>query len=144
MHAEGPFTLGFAATALAAALFAQTVDTKNWTAADDHRNMMEQLGIKALRPGPSGTETAPNHANYDEATANPYPNLPDPLTLKNGKKVTTAAIWWNQRRPEIIEDFEREVLGRVPAGVPKVNWEVTKTAEAQLGGHSVIGRQLVG
>ena len=35
--------------------------------------MMEQLGIKALRPGPSGNEPAPNHANYDEAIANPYP-----------------------------------------------------------------------
>ena len=35
--------------------------------------MMEQLGIKALRPGPSGNESAPNHANYDEALANPYP-----------------------------------------------------------------------
>ena len=32
----------------------------------------------------------PNHANYDEATANPYPNLPEVLTLKNGKKVTSA------------------------------------------------------
>ena len=64
--------------------------------------MMDQLGIKALRPGPSGTETAPNHANYDEATANPFPILPDVLTLKNGKKVTTAAMWWNQRRPEIM------------------------------------------
>ncbi len=56
--------------------------------AQDHQNMMDQLGIKALRPGPSGNESAPNHANYDEATANPYPNLPDVLTLKNGKKVT--------------------------------------------------------
>ncbi len=27
-----------------------------WTAAQDHQNMMEQLGIKALRPGPSGNE----------------------------------------------------------------------------------------
>ena len=33
----------------------------------DHQNMMEQLGITALRPGPSGNEQAPNHANYDEA-----------------------------------------------------------------------------
>ena len=74
----------------------------NWTAAEDHRNMMDQLGIKALRPGPSGNESAPNHANYDESTANPFPILPDALTLKNGKKVTTAAMWWNQRRPEII------------------------------------------
>src|SRR4051794_205672 len=39
----------------------------------DHKNMMEQLGIKALRPGPSGNESAPNHANYDEVLANPYP-----------------------------------------------------------------------
>ena len=67
---------------------------KTWTAQEDHQNMMEQLGIKALRPGPSGNEQAPNHANYDEATANPFPNLPDVLTLKNGKKVTTAAQWW--------------------------------------------------
>jgi len=50
------------------ALSGQSVpDTKNWTAADDHQNMMAQLGIQALRPGPSGNESAPNHANYDEA-----------------------------------------------------------------------------
>src|ERR1700689_4797030 len=106
-------------------LFAQSiVDTKNWTAAEDHQNMMDQLGIKALRPGPSGNEAAPNHANYDDALANPYPNLPDVLTLKNGKKVTTPVMWWNDRRPEIVEDFEREVLGRVPKNVPKVSWTV--------------------
>ena len=35
--------------------------------------MMAQLGIRKLRPGPSGNESAPNHANYDEALANPYP-----------------------------------------------------------------------
>src|ERR1700732_4834445 len=110
----------------------------------DHQNMMDQLHIKALRPGPSGTESAPNHANYDEATANPYPNLPDALTLKNGKKVTAAAIWWNQRRPEIVEDFEREVLGRVPRNVPKVTWTVTNTVNAVVGSHPVVGRQLVG
>src|SRR5277367_6739422 len=84
------------------------------TAADDHRNMMEQLGIKALRPGPNGNENAPNHANYDESKANPYPDLPDVLKLKNGKRVKNAKVWWNKRRPEIVEDFEREVIGRVP------------------------------
>src|SRR5207244_7936760 len=90
---------------------------KEWTAVEDHRNMMEQLGIKSLRPGPSGNEQAPNHANYDEALANPFPDLPDVLTLKNGRKVTSAEVWWKQRRPEIIEDFEREVYGRVPTNV---------------------------
>jgi hypothetical protein len=121
-----------------------TVDTKNWTAAEDHQNMMDQLGIKALRPGPSGNENAPNHANYDDSTANPFPNLPEVLTLNNGKKVTTAAMWWKQRRPEIVEDFDREVLGRIPKTTPKVTWEVTKTAEAMVGNHPVIGKQLLG
>ena len=125
-------------------ILAQSSKKKEWTAAEDHQNMMAQLGIKALRPGPSGNEAAPNHANYDEATANPYPNLPDPLVLKDGKKVTSAKVWWNQRRPEIVEDFEREVLGRIPKDVPKVTWEVTKTAEAKIGDHPVIGKQLLG
>src|SRR5437588_2939941 len=116
----------------------------NWTAAEDHRNMMDQLGIKALRPGPSGNESAPNHANYDESKANPFPDLPDVLTLKSGKKVTTAATWWNQRRPEIVEDFEREVLGRIPKNVPKVTWTVTNTINATIGSRPVIGQQLTG
>jgi len=112
--------------------------------ARDHQNMLDQLGIKALRPGPSGNESAPNHANYDETAANPYPNLPDVLTLKNGKKVTTADQWWKQRRPEIVEDFDREVLGRVPKNVPKVTWTVTNTVNATVGSRAVIGKQLVG
>jgi len=124
-------------------MWGQAADTKSWTAADDHKNMMEQLGIKALRPGPSGNESAPNHANYDEATANPYPDLPDVLTLKNGKKVTSKAMW-NQRRAEIVEDFDREVLGRVPKNAPKVTWEVTKSAEGTVGSMRVNGKQLIG
>jgi len=116
----------------------------NWTAEQDHQNMMQQLGIKALRPGPSGDEKAPNQANYDEAKANPFPNLPDILTLKNGKTVTTPDMWWNQRRPEIVEDFEREMYGRVPKNVPKVTWTVTGTTTTMSGSHAVIERQLTG
>ena len=74
-----------------------------FTAQQDHDNMMQQLDIKKLRPGPSGNESAPNHANYDESLANPCPQLPDILTTKDGKKVTTADMWWKQRRPEIVE-----------------------------------------
>src|SRR5712672_576990 len=84
----------------------------NWTVAQDHKNMMQQLGITRLRPGPSGQPGATNSANYDQAKANPFPDLPDPLTLKSGQKVTTPDMWWKERRPEVVEDFEREVLGR--------------------------------
>jgi lysophospholipase L1-like esterase len=116
----------------------------NWTAEQDHQNMMDQLGIKALRPGPSGDEKLPNHANYDESKANPFPDLPDALTLKNGKKVTTPAEWWHERRPEIVEDFERDVLGRVPPNVPKVTWTVASTVNSKAGVFPVIEKQVVG
>jgi hypothetical protein len=116
---------------------------KMWTAQQDHQDMMDQLGIKALRPGPSGTDTAPNHANYDEATANPYPDLPSVLTMKNGKPVKNAAMW-GERRKEIMEDFDREVLGRVPGSVPRVSWTVTRTADVVVGGRAAVGRVLTG
>jgi hypothetical protein len=104
----------------------------------------DQVGIQALRPGPSGNESAPNHANYDETKANPFPNLPDVLTLHNGNKVTTGEIWWQQRRPQIVEDFEREVLGRVPKIVPQVAWTVTNTINTMVGPYAAVSRQLVG
>jgi len=140
-------TVGFVVVLTAASLFGQQSSVpqpNNWTAAEDHQNMMDQLGIKALRPGPSGSESAPNHANYDESQANPFPNLPDALTLKNGQRVTTAEMWWSQRRPEIIEDFEREVVGRVPKNVPGVTWTITNTVSTTVGSHPVIEKQLVG
>lgn len=76
--------------------------------------MMDQLGIKTLRPGYSGNEKAANHANYDESKADPFPNIPDPLVLNNGQKVTTPEMWWNIRRPELLEMFSKYVYGRVP------------------------------
>jgi hypothetical protein len=118
--------------------------TAQWTAAEDHRDMQAQLGIRELRPGRNADASKPNAANYDEALANPFPILPDALTLKSGAKVTTAEAWWRQRRPEIVEDFEREVLGRVPADVPPVFWSVVATREWQIAGKRVVGRQLVG
>ena len=54
--------------------------------------MMEQLGIEAWRPGASGDENDPDHANYDELLANPYPTLPDPLTLDDGGTVKSADV----------------------------------------------------
>lgn len=111
----------------------------------DRQKMMNLLGIASLRPGRNGSNPqATNHANYDESRANPFPKLPDPLVLKNGQKVTTAALWWNQRRPEIVEDFDREIYGRVPKTLPAVKWEVTGTTKTNNGDVPVITKQLVG
>lgn len=116
----------------------------NFSAEQDHQHMMDQLGIKELRPGPGGDEKAPNPANYDEALANPYPDLPEVLTLGNGKKVTSPDMWWEKRRPEIVEDFEREVYGRVPEDVPEVYWETLIAEKEMVGWIPVMARQLVG
>ena len=106
--------------------------------------MMDLLHINSLRRGADGDTKSPNAANYDESKANPYPKLPDPLRLKNGERVTSPKRWWNQRRPEILEDFDREVYGRVPKNPPRVNWEVVSTTKGMNGEVPVITRKLLG
>lgn len=111
----------------------------------DHQRMMELLKIKELRRGADGRNPeAPNAANYDESKANPYPKLPDPLTLKNGRKVTTAKMWLEQRRAEIVEDFDREIYGRMPKVTPKVKWEATSVTNEVKFDTPVITKQLIG
>jgi hypothetical protein len=100
---------------------------------------MALLKISGFPPG----AVASSPDTYNELLASPYPNLPDPLTLKNGQKVTTAAMW-RARRAELVEEFEREVYGRRPQNAPKVRWEVTRTASGREGDVATDTKQLVG
>src|SRR5205807_2175083 len=107
---------------------------------DDYQNMLDQLGIKKMRKG----RDARAKDTSDEATANPYKDtMPDLMTFKDGTKVTSADQW-PKRRAEIVEDFEREVYGRIPKNVPKVKWEVTSTVEGESGGIATVTKTLVG
>lgn len=110
----------------------------------DHRAMMALLNISSLRPGPSGNPNAPNAANRDESKATTYTSLPDPLVLKNGKPVTTANQWWQKRRPEIVEDFDREVYGRMPKNTPNVTWQVVSSTDTVQEGYPVKLKRLIG
>jgi hypothetical protein len=115
------------------------------TAEQDHRRIMDLLHITELRRGADGRNPqAPNAANYDESKASPYASLPDPLVLKSRRRVEAAKTWWNERRPEIVEDFDREVYGRVPEVTPQVDWELAGTTRDTIGGVAVVTRQLVG
>jgi hypothetical protein len=109
------------------------------TAEQDHKRIMDLLKISGFPPG----AVASSPDTYNEALANPYPNLPDPLTFKSGQKVTTAAMW-RKRRGEILEDFEREVYGRRPQRIPAVSWQVVKTTTASDGNVATISKQLLG
>jgi hypothetical protein len=113
------------------------------TAEQDHQRTMDLLHITSLRRGPDGDPKSPNAANVDESKVVPF-TLPDPLALNNGHKVTSAEMWWDQRRPEIVEDFDREIYGRVPKCTPNVDWEITSTIQETIGAIPSITKKLVG
>lgn len=115
------------------------------TAEQDLQRTMDLLQIPVLRQGANGSDpAAPNAANYDEKFANPYPHLPDPLLTNNRQPVTTANAWWQVRRPELVELFDREVYGRVPENLPAVSWIVSSQTEVIIAGHPAIQKILTG
>jgi peptidoglycan/xylan/chitin deacetylase (PgdA/CDA1 family) len=108
------------------------------TAAQDHQRILDLLQIKSLRNGPDGDPKSPRAANFDESKVSVAVILPDPLLLKNAEQ------WWNDRRPEIVEDFNREIYGRVPEKTPKVNWQVVSTTSEDVGGVPATTKKIVG
>jgi hypothetical protein len=64
-------------------------------------------------------------SNYDESKVPAY-TLPDPLKFADGRPVRTAREWTEQRRPEIVRAYERDIFGRIPAVTPHVSWVVTE------------------
>jgi hypothetical protein len=115
------------------------------TSEQDHRLMMETLGIRRLRPGVVNDVKSPvNPVNYDEARANPYPLWPDPLVDEKLHKITSPEQWWAKRRPELIELFEREIYGRIPATVPQVTWSVETIDQESLGFTPIVASRVIG
>src|SRR4051794_24682132 len=97
---------GIAALLSPAALLAQTAPLTRQqiqTASETERaREMAALGITALRPTVGARDpAAADFANFDEARANPYPNLPPLLITRSGERVKNAGQWRTVRRPEI-------------------------------------------
>lgn len=67
------FSIGSAAAALAQSSASEPAlpPPVTFTADQDHQNMMDQLGIKALRPGPSGDEKAPQSCQLRRGKSKP-------------------------------------------------------------------------
>lgn len=74
--------------------------------------------------------------NYDESKVGHY-SLPDPLLLPDGQKVTSAKVWREKRRPEILRLFEENVYGRTPNRRIPVKAEVVSTDDRALGGKAI-------
>ena len=124
------------------------IDTSEWTTELDHQNMKDQLGIVELRPGRDGfaEQGEPQAFNRLETLANPWPEYPPLLINNDGSAVETARQWFTRRRLEVIDDLEREVIGRLPADIPEVQWQVIaySDADTEIAGHPVTGRKLLG
>jgi hypothetical protein len=58
-------------------------------------------------------QTRPAAVNYDESKVPRY-TLPDPLVMRDGRKVADARTWTDERRPEILELFRTCMYGRSP------------------------------
>jgi hypothetical protein len=117
-------------------------DIANAQAQDTNRPAaVTQSAAQSISPtnaqgGGNARPAAKSRGNNDESIANPYP-LPDPLVLKNGQPVKNVETWWNQRRPEVLEDFRNDMYGRIPENTPRVTWEVTATDTNAAGGAAV-------
>ncbi len=75
-------------------------------------------------------------ANYDESKMPAY-TLPDPLVMENGRAVTTAEQWRNERRPELLRLFEEQMFGRAPGRPAGLHWEVWEEDRQALGGKAI-------
>ncbi len=87
------------------------------------------------------TKVAGIPVNYDEAQVGTY-TLPDPLTLKNGKKVADTTTWSKKRRPEILTMFEEQQFGKAPARPQKLSFRTIESATSAYSGKA-IRKQLV-
>jgi beta-glucosidase len=83
-----------------------------------------------------------NWSNYDESRAGGTAS-PDPLVLKDGSRVADANTWWSRRRPEILNDFQTQIYGRMPPNTPKVTFEVASVDSTTFAGKAVI-KKVVG
>jgi hypothetical protein len=105
---------------------------------------LKLLGITAMQPPATAYDIGkPGNANYDESKANPYPNLPALLVMKDGKKVTTPAQW-SARRKELLDLFAENVYGKYPAHIPSVTWKVESTEEKTVAGLPAVVKHIVG
>jgi hypothetical protein len=73
----------------------------------------------------------------DQLPANP--NLPDPLVMFDGRKVTTKEQWLGQRKPELKALFQHYMYGPLPPTPKRQSYNVLFKDEHALGGKATIG-----
>ena len=119
-----------------------TLTAQDLTAAQDRQRMLDLLHITALRPGVNQSRrTRPSTTTNRRPTPGPTCPIRSPRQRQAGEN---GKGWWTQRRPQLVKLFDREILGRVPANVPSVRWEVVSTTPGTDGGIATVTKKLIG
>jgi hypothetical protein len=74
----------------------------------------------------------------DAASLPPRPELPDPLEIFRGGRVTARQQWFEHRRPELRALFEHYMYGKAPPAPGRVRAEVERTDRGALGGKATL------
>src|SRR5579871_5789502 len=74
--------------------------------------------------------------NYTQAKVGEA-KAPDPLALKNGKRIAKPSLWWSRRRPEIFEALQENQHGRTPGMSVYVREEIFDKATPVFNGLGV-------
>jgi hypothetical protein len=77
-----------------------------------------------------------NEFNYDDSKVPKY-KLPDPLKISMFKKVKSKDVWFEKRRPEILQLFEKYVYGKAPAKPEKMKFKIHSIDLNALGGKAI-------
>jgi hypothetical protein len=77
-----------------------------------------------LAPSIGGAEMV--LADFPEVSALPSrPEMPDPLVMLDGSRVTSPEQWTGKRRPELKALFQHYMYGSMPTAVP-IGWKVER------------------
>jgi hypothetical protein len=77
-------------------------------------------------------------AGFPEVSELPSrPELPDPLVMFDGQRVTTKGQWVKKRRPELMALFQHYMYGYLPPA-PKVEGKVEREDRAAFGGKATL------
>jgi hypothetical protein len=74
----------------------------------------------------------------DPSTLPARPDLPDPLVMEDGRKVTSREMWERERRPELKALFQHYMYGELPPAPAKTAWTVRRSDPKAFGGKGTL------
>src|SRR5262245_55541863 len=71
------------------------------------------------------------------------PELPDPLVMLDGRRVTTRDQWCNERRPELLALFQHYMYGFLPPAPKETAGKIVRVDRTVFGGRATIKEVIV-